>query len=121
MGLGLTFWNLQNRNTACANPKLCDPLHEILLIHVTFLMWSTAYPIFFCEAVTNIFCYQHTFILSLSVHGLSVIDTTERVLLKCWQLQLVFLRHPGRILVGTLDCPNGDSSFTFYLLMYICK
>jgi len=64
-------------------------------MHVTFCVVYSLSNFFFYEAITNIFCCQQTFILSLLVHGLSVISTTERVLLEQWQSQLVFVRCPA--------------------------
>jgi len=100
-GIRIRFCNLQYWNTAFANLKLFDPLHEIWLMHVTFLMWCTNYPFFFKG--NN----QHTL---LSAHCYPFIGSTWTF---CHQynwasfaqalaITTCLCETPSRIMVGTL-------------------
>jgi hypothetical protein len=66
-GIRIRFCNLRNWNTAFANPKLFDPLHEIWLMHVTF--WCGLQLIQFFLRGTN----QHVL---LSAHLCRLIVST---------------------------------------------
>jgi hypothetical protein len=71
---------------------------------------------FFCREVTDIFCCWHTFIISLSVHGHSLISTTEQACSSGDNCDL-YVEGAKQNFGWNSVCPNGGSAFAMFLVI----